>query len=72
MQRPDPAPDHGSLTKHMALASSRQHGTQPKYPNKPARCSHRLYPMGPHSFRVAFLAEPSMRGKRALISIQLP
>lgn len=31
MQRPDPAPDHGSLRKHMALASSRQHGTQPKY-----------------------------------------
>ena len=26
MQRPVPAPDHGSLTKHMAFASSRQHG----------------------------------------------
>lgn len=29
---------------------------------------HRLYPMGPHSFEgLPFLAEPSMRGKRALI-----
>lgn len=33
-----------------------------------ARTGSTLYPMGPHSFRVAFLAEPSVRGKRALIS----
>lgn len=30
MQRPVPVPDHGSLTKHMALAWSRQRGTQPR------------------------------------------
>ena len=74
MQRPVPAPDHGSLTKHMAFASSRQHGnpTVKKSPN-------RLYPIingalasSLQPFRFTSLADPSVRGKRALISKSAP
>ena len=76
MQRPVPAPDHGSLTKHMAFASSRQHGN----PTIKKKVPNRLYPIikkwGSGSslqlFRFTSLAEPSVRGKRAMISKSAP
>lgn len=57
--------------RHMALAWSRQHGTQPKYPSfqQASLLLAPALPWGRIASKVAFLAEPSMRGKRALISM---